>query len=77
MLQKTHAPRRVDGQQNMDNAGRHYGPKCAQRLGLIPAQPRTTKTRQKPVKRAGRIIENYPVAISVDGQVEMFEGFTA
>ena len=49
-----------------------YGPKCAQRLGLIPTNQQARKTQHRPVKRAGRIIRNYPVAIE-DGQVEMFK----
>lgn len=53
-----------------------YGPKCAQRLGLIPAHQQAVKTTHWPVTPTGRFRRNYLAQVEA-GQIEMFEGITS
>lgn len=49
----------------------NYGPKCAQRLGLIQVVQRKAKTQPMAIKRKGAI-SNRTLEVQ-DGQIQLFE----
>lgn len=53
-----------------------YGPKCAKRIGLIPAHQQATKTIHGPVTPTGRFRRNYLAQVEA-GQIELFERMTS